>query len=93
LSGHEVTTVPEGRAAIASAQSLCPNLILMDIGLPDMNGYEVCRNLRQQGYRGQVIAVTGYGSSNDIARSTDAGFDLHWIKPIDLGALEQLLQS
>jgi CheY-like chemotaxis protein len=93
MSGHEVTTVPEGREAIASAQSLSPNFILVDIGLPDMSGYEVCRNLRLQGYRGRMIAITGYGSSSDIERSTEAGFDAHWVKPVDLGALEHLLQS
>jgi two-component system, chemotaxis family, CheB/CheR fusion protein len=91
MSGHEVTTVPEGNAAIDSVQTLSPNLILLDIGLPGMNGYDVCRGLRKRGYRGQLVAITGYANDSDRERSTDAGFDQHLAKPVDLGALEQLL--
>jgi two-component system CheB/CheR fusion protein len=94
-SGHEVLAVHEGRTAIESMQTFRPEVVLLDIGLPVMNGYEVARRLQEEGDGAEVmlVALTGYGQEEDRSRSHAAGFDHHLVKPVDLEALLELLAS
>lgn len=92
LNGHAVQVAHEGADALALAQDHAPEIILLDLGLPGMNGYEVCRRLRQDGNRDmQIIAMTGYGQDRDRHLTADAGFDLHTVKPVDIGVLQKLM--
>ena len=93
-SGHQVRGVDSGRAAIAAVQSSVPEIALVDIGLPDIDGYAVARHLRAIAGAGslRLIALTGYSSSEDKRRADESGFDAHLVKPLDLSALEQLLE-
>ena len=70
-------------------------MVLLDIGLPRMNGYEVCRHLRQEPWGSDmtIVALTGWGQAEDRNRSKEAGFDAHLVKPVDFDALLQLLES
>jgi CheY-like chemotaxis protein len=67
--------------------------VLLDIGLPEMDGYEVARRLRAQGHDGLLVAVTGYGQEDDIKRAHEAGFDVHMTKPVALDELQRTLQQ
>ncbi|MVM35624.1 PAS domain S-box protein [Spirosoma sp. HMF4905] len=93
LKGYPVHTRNSGRAGLEAAQQLQPAVILLDLGMPDLDGYETCRLLRQQpwGKAMPVIALTGYGQVEDVQRTTEAGFTAHLVKPVDLAALTQLL--
>ena len=95
LMGHEIRTAADGIAAIEAAESFRPEVILLDIGLPRLSGYEACRRIRAQpwGRDMAVIALTGWGQEADKARALEAGFTLHLVKPVDPQELEQLLQS
>jgi PAS domain S-box-containing protein len=95
LLGHDVRTAYEGRQALAVAGAYQPDLVLLDIGLPGLNGYEVARQLRAtSGTRRPVlVALTGYGSDEDRRQAQAAGFDHHLIKPVDIDALQGLLAS
>jgi PAS domain S-box-containing protein len=95
LSGHRVHTAYSGEEAYRLAQNLCPQVILLDIGLPDINGYDLARRIRDTpwGYKAQLIAITGWGQDTDRNRAFRAGFDHHLTKPIASDALETLLQS
>ena len=92
LTGHDVATAHSGPEAIEAALAHRPELVLLDIGLPGMDGYEVVKRLRQlPSCRNSVIvAASGYGQEEDYHRSTAAGFDYHLVKPIDFGALSSL---
>ncbi len=94
LDGHQVTVAADGASGVAAARSSRPDVVLCDIGLPGgMDGCAVARALRAERVFDAVrlVAVTGYGQDEDRQRSTDAGFDLHLLKPIDLGQLSKLL--
>jgi PAS domain S-box-containing protein len=93
LLGHDVKTAHDGSEAIEVARAQRPEFVLLDIGLPGMDGYEVAAQLRQDGCcRGAVfIAISGYGQDEDRRRSKEAGFDYHLVKPIDHDALLTLL--
>ena len=95
VSGHATQTANDGPTAIEAAETFQPDVMLLDIGLPKMNGYEVCRHIRQQSWgRDMVlIAVTGWGQEEYLRRSREAGFDAHMVKPVDHDALEKLLAS
>ncbi|HTX23390.1 MAG TPA: response regulator [Steroidobacteraceae bacterium] len=95
LEGHEVRCVHAAEQALETARAFHPDLVLLDIGLPGMDGYEVARRLRseQRIERLRIVAVTGYGQQSDRARALDAGFDQHLVKPIDLEALHEVLGS
>jgi signal transduction histidine kinase len=92
LSGHEVRTAYDGPAALVAAQEYRPEVVLLDIGLPGLDGYEVARRLRCQteGEHVLIAAVTGYGQDQDRSRSQQAGFDAHLVKPVELAALHAL---
>jgi len=93
LAGHEVRSVHDAQDALDAAQSFQPHLVLLDIGLPGMDGYEVARRLRsQQALEGlRLVAVTGYGQQSDRERVLEAGFDQHLVKPVEPEALQSLL--
>jgi PAS domain S-box-containing protein len=95
LWGHAGRTVSEGPAALSVARTYHPDVVLLDIGLPGMNGYEVARHLRQEtGHTRPVIAaITGYGQAEDRSRAEEAGFDYHMLKPIDPSALRALFED
>jgi len=95
LWGHTVQAVHDGIAALAVGQTFRPEVVLCDIGLPGMDGYELARQLRQQEglNKSVLIAITGYGQEEDLRRAQEAGFDHHLIKPVDPAALAKLLTS
>jgi PAS domain S-box-containing protein len=91
--GNEVRTAFDGLEAVAAAAAFGPDVILLDIGLPKLNGYDACRRIRQQpGAKDiAIIALSGYGQEEDRRRSKEAGFDQHLVKPMELPTLEQVL--
>jgi signal transduction histidine kinase len=95
LMGHEVRTVHDGESAVAEAGEFRPEAIVLDIGLPDIDGYQVCRRIREQpwGKSTVVIALTGWGDQDAKSRSQAAGFDSHLVKPVDEEALLASLAS
>jgi signal transduction histidine kinase/ActR/RegA family two-component response regulator len=92
-SGYETRTVYDGRSAIGAALEWSPSLVVLDIGLPDMSGYDVARELRQPERRGPLtlIALTGWGTQDDKRRAMEAGFDVHLTKPVDAAAFHAAL--
>jgi PAS domain S-box-containing protein len=95
LMGNEVRTAGDGQEALDAAPGFAPDLVMLDIGMPRLNGYEACRRLRELEGGGElvIIAVTGWGQDEDRERSREAGFDLHLTKPVDPLAVEALLGS
>jgi PAS domain S-box-containing protein len=95
LDGHEVTVVHDGRQALAAFASMRPHVALLDIGMPELNGYEVAREVRQGPLATTVtlIAVTGWGQDSDKARAIDAGFNHHLTKPVEPERLAELLRQ
>ena len=93
MFGHEVQAVYSGQTALETAVESQPDFVLLDIGLPDIDGYEVARRLREQPRTKDVtlIAVTGYGQDSDRQRSQEAGFDHHLVKPVEAQKLEDML--
>jgi CheY-like chemotaxis protein len=93
LTGHEVHIAHDGLEAVEEAATFEPHVILLDIGLPRLNGYEAARRIReQQRHKGlTLVALTGWGQEEDRRRSVEAGFDAHMIKPVDIAALTKLL--
>ena len=94
LEGHEVAVVHDGRQAVASIDSFRPEVALLDIGMPELNGYEVAQRIRQGplGSSITLIAVTGWGQASDKARAAEAGFNHHLTKPIEFDALGRMLR-
>jgi PAS domain S-box-containing protein len=93
LAGHEVQAAGTGAEGVQLALQHSPAVVLLDIGLPDLNGYEVGRELRQRlGPSVRLVALTGYGQPQDRARTEEAGFDAHVVKPVDPAKLTTLLQ-
>jgi signal transduction histidine kinase/ActR/RegA family two-component response regulator len=95
MMGHETCVAYDGPSAVETAATFQPEVMLMDIGLPKMNGYEAARHIRQQpwGKEMLLIALTGWGQEEDKRRALDAGFDYHVTKPVDPAALEKLLST
>lgn len=91
--GHQALTAHSGLDAVQEAQSFVPDTILLDIGLPILDGYEVCRRVRQlpDGDKIVIFALTGWGDDEARRRSTEAGFDGHLVKPIEIATLERIL--
>ncbi len=95
LAGHEVITAHGGKAALESQAAFRPAIVLLDIGLPGIDGYEVARRLRRLpgGESLFIIAVSGYGNEDDRRRSREAGFDRHLIKPVDDATLQAMVRN
>jgi CheY-like chemotaxis protein len=95
LQGHKVQVAHAGHTALRIAGECSPDVILLDIGMPGMNGYEVARQLRAQPafHDTLLIAVTGYGRASDVKQTESAGFDHHLVKPIDYDKLQSLLTA
>ena len=95
LSGHQVRMAHDGPTALEAAAGFGPQVIVLDIGLPGMDGYEVAKRLRAGGQTRDVmlIALTGYGQIEDRRRSHAAGFDHHMVKPVDTEMLQALIDS
>jgi PAS domain S-box-containing protein len=93
LAGHDVRTVHDGRQALVVAGTYRPDLVLLDIGLPGMDGFAVARHMRSQPELAEVVlvALTGYGTEDDRHRSQEAGFNHHMVKPVHFEALKELL--
>jgi PAS domain S-box-containing protein len=93
MMGNDVQTVGDGQEAVAAAPGFAPDLVMLDIGMPRLNGYEACRRLREQPGGGEIviIAVTGWGQEEDRARSREAGFDLHLTKPTSIEIIENII--
>jgi CheY-like chemotaxis protein len=95
IKGHEVRTAGDGLEGISVAEEFRPDIILMDVGMPKLNGYEATKRLRETpfGKNITIIALTGWGQSSDVARSIEAGCTAHLVKPVDFAELERLLAT
>src|SRR6185369_9548791 len=92
MSGHEVKVAYDGPSALEAARTCSPNVVLLDIGLPRMDGYEVARQLRREhGTSITLVALTGYGQQDDRRLTSEAGFDHHFVKPLDFRLLSSVL--
>jgi CheY-like chemotaxis protein len=92
---HEVHVFHDGPTALAAAARIDPDVVLLDLAMPEMDGFQVARTLRESHCRpgALLIAVTGYGLDDDRRRTAEAGFDFHLVKPVDLHALQALIGS
>jgi two-component system CheB/CheR fusion protein len=95
IAGHEVRAAHDGGGAVEVARDFQPRFVLLDIGLPGMDGFEVARRLRQESEMRQavLVALTGYGQDEDRRKSLEAGFDHHLTKPVDFAVLKNLIDS
>jgi PAS domain S-box-containing protein len=93
IMGNETRTAYDGEQGVATAAEYRPDVILLDIGLPKLNGYEACRRIREQPWGKDllIVAVTGWGQEDDHRHSREAGFDYHMVKPVDTSELMRLL--
>src|SRR5881628_2091247 len=93
LLGHEVHEACDGDSGVDEARRLRPDVALIDIGLPGIDGYEVARRVRADVPRARLVAVTGYGQPDDLQRAWAAGFDVHLVKPVDPQQLQRVLAA
>lgn len=95
LAGHEAHTAFDGQEALTAAESVLPEVVLLDIGLPKLNGYEVARKIREHawGEAMVLVALTGWGQDEDRRKSKEAGFNHHFVKPVEQSALQSYLAS
>ena len=93
VMGHTVREVHDGNAAIQAVNAFDPQLVLLDIGMPKLNGYEACREIRlgAGGAGRTLVAITGWGQPDDLLASKQAGFDHHLVKPVDSDVLLELI--
>lgn len=93
MLGHEVAGAADGGQALERAAGFRPDVVLLDLGLPVMDGFEVARRMRQDPHLTGIFiaALTGWGAEGDRQRTAEAGFDAHLTKPVDLAALEGVL--
>jgi CheY-like chemotaxis protein len=93
LTGHQTHTAYDGLEAVEAAATYRPDVVLLDIGLPKLNGYEAARRIRELlgGDNTMLVALTGWGQDEDRQRSNEAGFNAHLVKPVDFAALTKLL--
>ena len=93
IMGHETRTAHDGESAVTTAESFLPEVVLLDIGLPKLNGYEVAQRIRENAWGKTMflIAVTGWGQEEDRQRSSEVGLNVHMVKPVEPAALERLL--
>jgi CheY-like chemotaxis protein len=94
LEGHDVTVVGDGDAAIQAIEAIGPDIAMLDIGMPGLDGYEIARRVRQQlRIAITLVAVTGWGQESDRARALEAGFDHHFTKPVEPDVLTELCKT
>jgi CheY-like chemotaxis protein len=95
IKGHDVRTAGDGLEALSVAEEFRPDIVLMDVGMPKLDGYEATRRLRETSYGNDImiVALTGWGQPDDVARSLDAGCTAHLVKPVDFAELERLLAT
>jgi signal transduction histidine kinase len=95
VMGHQVRRAHDGEAAVQQAAAFDPHIVLLDIGMPKLNGYDACRAIRAAagGAARTLVAVTGWGQPQDVERARQAGFDQHMVKPMDPNALARLISS
>jgi DNA-binding response OmpR family regulator len=95
MEGHQTCTAWDGEEALAAALRFQPDVVLLDLGMPKLNGFDTARRLREQprGREMTIIALTGWGQEEDRRRSRDAGFDGHMVKPVDFDALMSMLDA
>lgn len=96
MDGFKVHTARTGGEGLAQFQSVKPSIVLLDIGLPDMSGYDVARAIRgiqEADSSPLIIATTGWGDRDDVQKALDSGCDLHLTKPVDIDKLEDILRS
>jgi CheY-like chemotaxis protein len=91
--GHEVHEAGDGEAGITAALALRPDVVLVDIGLPRLDGYGVARRLRQANVPMRLVALTGYGRDDDVRRAEEAGFDEHLLKPASADRLRAAIDA
>lgn len=93
IMGHDTRTAHDGESAVATAAAFLPDVVLLDIGLPKLNGYEVAQRIREAAWGASMylIAVTGWGQEEDRQRSSEVGLNMHMVKPVEPAALETLL--
>jgi CheY-like chemotaxis protein/two-component sensor histidine kinase len=93
--GHEVRVAYDGESALAALAAFHPDVALLDIGMPKMNGYELATEIRRQSWSDgmQLVAVTGWGQADDRQRALAAGFDAHFVKPVDIAELQAFCAS
>jgi len=93
IMGHETRTAHDGESALVTAEEFHPDVVLLDIGLPKLNGYEVAQRIREHSWGASMflIAVTGWGQEEDRQRSSEVGLDVHMVKPVEPAALERIL--
>ena len=94
LMGNEISVAYDGEQAVAMAKEIKPDVVLLDVGLPKLNGYDVARMIRQEswGSKPMLVAITGWGQTEDKELSREAGFDHHLVKPVDHDYLLTLIQ-
>ena len=92
---HVTLTAHDGIAALSIAEQFRPDIVLLDIGLPHLNGYETCRRIRAQSWGKSItmVAVTGWGQESARQQSTEVGFDQHLVKPVDARVLLALVND
>lgn len=93
LDGHEVNGESSGTSGLAALLAQWPDVAIVDIGLPGMNGFELAFAARSRGYAGRMIAVSGYGQTEDVRRALKSGFDVHAVKPVDAQQLRQWMRQ
>lgn len=94
IYGHETRVANAGPQALAIVREFAPAVVFLDIGMPGMDGYETARRIRADDPAGSVtlVAVTGWGAEANRTQATEAGFDFHFTKPVELGMIESVLQ-
>ena len=95
VTGHETHTAFDGLAAVEKAGALRPDVVLLDVGMPQLNGHDACRRIRAQAWGDKMvlIAQTGWGQDQDRRRTAEAGFDGHLVKPVDADVLMKMIDS
>ncbi len=95
IMGNQARTAPDGLEALEIATAFQPNVIFLDIGMPKLNGYDAARRIRKEpwGKNIMLVALTGWGQEEDRRRSSEAGFDIHLVKPVDPKTIEKILQN
>ena len=92
MSGHQVATAIDGQDAVEKADAFHPEVIILDIGMPRLDGYQACKAIREASSGSNIViaALTGYNTDEYRRRGKEAGFDFYYQKPMDLGALKEL---